>query len=206
MSREEIVHRLLSARSEIDGTLLKLGRLSQTQWDRLHAATKHIRELPLWIDEHTGLTVRAIANRALGAIDESKARGTALGLIVVDYLQKVAVPESDRRKTRYEQVGDVAKGLKQLARDTGMPVLALAQLRRLGKSETPRKPTMDDLRESGDIEQEADVVVLVHAPDEETHARELLLEKVRGGSTGLLRVAWRAELTSFVNAVGSLEH
>jgi replicative DNA helicase len=131
-------------------------------------------------------------------MDESKTRGTALGLIVVDYLQKIAVPEGDRRKGRYEQVGDVAKGLKQLARDTGMPVVALAQLRRLGKAETPRKPTMDDLRESGDIEQEADVVVLVHAPgDDERDVRELVLEKARGGSTGVVRVGWRAELTRF---------
>jgi replicative DNA helicase len=82
-----------------------------------------------------------------------------------------------------------------------MPVVALAQLRRLGKTETPRKPTMDDLRESGDIEQEADVIVLVHAPGEEAkNARELLLEKARGGSTGLVRVCWRPELTLFENA------
>jgi replicative DNA helicase len=167
MSREEIIHRVLSARSEIDGTLLKLGKLTQSQWDRLHRAAKEIREMPLWIDDRTGLTVRDIANRAFGALDESRALGTALGLIVVDYLQKIAVPECDQRKGRYEQVGDIAKGLKQLARETGVPVVALGQLRRLGKTEIPRKPTMDDLRESGDIEQEADVVVLVHAPADE---------------------------------------
>jgi replicative DNA helicase len=71
MSREEIIQRALSARAEIDGTLLKLGRLTQTQWDRLHAAAIHIRDLPLWIDDRTGLTVHDIADRALGAMDES---------------------------------------------------------------------------------------------------------------------------------------
>ena len=150
--------------------------------------------MPLWLDDHTGLTVRDIANRALGAIEECSARQTALGLIVVDYLQKVAVPENDRRKGRYEQVGDVAKGLKQLARDTGMPVVALAQLRRLGKGETPRRPVMDDLRESGDIEQEADVVV---RPTVATLSTRHVLNSTH---SGLLRVGddarrrWNAAL------------
>lgn len=198
MSREEIIGRTLSARSGIDGTVLKLGRLTPTQWSALHAAANEINHMPLWIDDRTGLTVQDVGNRALGAIDESHARGAALGLIVVDYLQKIAVPENDRRKGRYEQVADIAKGLKQLARDAGLPVVALAQLRRLVKSEAPRKPTMDDLRESGDIEQEADAIALVHAPGEE-RVRELLLEKARGGSTGLVRVGWRPELTRFEN-------
>ena len=197
MSREEIIGRVLSARSGIDGTLMKLGRLSIAQWDRLHRAVREIAEHPLWIDDRTGLTVRDIADRALGAIEECRARRTALGLIVVDYLQKVAVPEADRRRGRYEQVGDIAKGLKQLARDTGMPTVALAQLRRLGKGEATRRPVMDDLRESGDIEQEADVVTLLHGIPEEKFARELLLEKVRGGRTGLVQVGWRPELTRF---------
>ena len=197
MSREEIIGRVLSARSGIDGTLMRLGRLSPAQWDRLHVAATQIAEQPLWIDDRTGLTVREIADRTLGAVEECCARRTALGLIVVDYLQKVAVPEADRRKGRYEQVGDIAKGLKQLARDTAMPVVALAQLRRLGKAETLRHPLMDDLRESGDIEQEADIVTLLHGPLQEKLVRELLLEKVRGGRTGLVRVAWRPELTRF---------
>jgi replicative DNA helicase len=197
MSREEIIGRNLSGRSGIDGTLMKLGRLSPSQWDRLHTAAKEIAGEPLWIDDRAGLTVREIADRALSAIEECCARRTALGLIVVDYLQKAAVPDADRRRGRYEQVGDIAKGLKQLARDTALPVIALAQLRRLGKGDAPRRPLMDDLRESGDIEQEADIVTLLHAPSEEKDVRDLLLEKVRGGRTGLVRVAWRPELTRF---------
>jgi replicative DNA helicase len=179
MSREEIISRVLSARSGIDGTLMKLGRLSSAQWQRLHQAAKEIAEQPLWIDDRSALTVRELADRALGAIQGCCASRTALGLIVVDYLQKVAVPEADRRKGRYEQVGDIAKGLKQLARDTGMPVVALAQLRRLGRGETPRRPLMDDLRESGDIEQEADVVTMLHVPPEERFAEvQKLLEEL----------------------------
>jgi replicative DNA helicase len=204
MSRAEILSRQLASIGRIDGTHLKTGRLTPTGWERLHSAAKSVAGLPLWIDERTGLTVSDIANTALGAIEESAARKTALGLIVVDYLQKIGVPEKDRRKQRYEAVGDIAKGLKQLARDTGMPVIALAQLRRLGKAEKGKRPTMDDLRESGDIESEADVVTLLHEPDDEDDrgqggTKDLIIEKARGGRTGVVRVAWRPELTLFEN-------
>ena len=202
MGREEIVTRQLSAIGRIDGTTLKTGRLSPAQWDRLHMAAHTVSKIPMWIDERTGLTVNEIANAALGGMTESESRKTALGLILVDYLQKVAVPEKDRRKQRYEQVGDIAKGLKQLARDTGMPVIALAQLRRLGKSEKPRKPTMDDLRESGDIEQEADNVVLMDESDDESTAtatRDLIIAKARGGRTGPVSIGWVPECTLFEN-------
>lgn len=208
MSREEILTRLLSAFSGIDGTLLKLGMLSQAQWSRLTEAAVKLSQIPLWIEDRVGMTVHDIRSRVFGMIDRSKKRltdpelpeiyrKTAIGLVAVDYLQKIKVPLSDRKKGRYEQVGDIAAGLKQLARETTMPLVALAQLRRAEKGKESSEPTMDNLRESGDIEQEADNIALIHAPEEDT--RELLVVKARGGRVGRASVIWRPELTWFDN-------
>jgi replicative DNA helicase len=202
MSREEILFRQLSSIGRIDGTVLRTGGLTPVGWTNLHEAAKTIHGMPFWIDERTGLTVSDMANAALGAMDESKTLKTALGLIIVDYLQKIAMPEKDKRKQRYEQIGDISKGLKQLARDTGMPVIALAQLRRLSKNEKGKRPTMDDLREGGDIEQEADNIVLLTEPEDEQEkkiSRDLIIEKARGGRTGIVRVKWVPEYTLFEN-------
>ncbi len=203
MTREELLLRQIAMETGIDSNLLKMGRLQPAQWNAVHEATARIEKRPCWIDDRTSLTVRDIANVAMGAIDEAKAQSMALGLIVVDYLQKVRVSEESRRKQRYEQVGEIAIGLKQLARDTGMPVVALAQLKRLGKIEGNKKPTIEDLRESGDIENEADNVVLIHDPDPNVRTpvrmRELLIEKARGGSTGIVRVRWTPHATLFSN-------
>jgi replicative DNA helicase len=198
MSRDEIIARAVSGAGRIDGTLLKTGLLSPTQWERLHTAAQTVNALPLWVDDKTGVTVQDIRARAFGAIEQTKRMKTALGLIVVDYLQKVAVPVPDRRKGRYEQVGDIARGMKQLARETSLPVICLAQIRRGEKGKDHKAPTMDDLRESGDIEQEADNVTLIHVTEDD--GRELLIEKARGGRRGKVEVAWRPELTLFENA------
>jgi replicative DNA helicase len=198
MSRVEILYRVLSAESRIEGLLLRTGLLSQTHWSALSNASVTTSKMPLWIDDRSGLTIHDIANASLGAIDETRA-AAPLGVIVVDYLQKIAVPRSDSKKGRYEQVGDFAKGLKRLAKDTKLPVIALAQLRRLGKTEKGKRPTMDDLRESGDIEQESDVVTLIHHDPAEKGVAQLSVEKARSGRPGIVRVKWRPEFTSFEN-------
>jgi replicative DNA helicase len=197
MSREELLTRQLSATARIDGTLFKTGALGSSQWAELAKAAAHVSKLPCWVDDRQGLTVADIANAALGAVDEAKAQSTALGCIIVDYLQKVRVPDSMRREQRYLQIKHVAEGLKQLARDTKLPVVALTQLRRLGKGERARRPNMEDLREGGDIESEADNIALLHEVDDEPRLREIIVEKARGGAQGTVTVAWRPELTLF---------
>jgi replicative DNA helicase len=202
MSREEILHRLLSAYSGIDGLVLKAGRYAERkftsqEWASITEASRSLAELPLWIEDKTGVTVQDIRSRCFGAIDQTKRSKTALGLVTVDYLQKVKVL-SVTKKGRYELVGEVAAGLKQLARETSMPVIALTQLRRPEKGKENSLPTMNELRESGDIEQEADNITLIHAPEEDR--RELLIAKCRGGRRGMIAVSWRPELTWFANA------
>ena len=198
MSRDELIARQLSALSRIDGTRLKTGSLAPPHWQALFKAAEVVHKLPCWFDERQGLTVADIANAALGAIDEAKVQGTALGCIIVDYLQKVRVPDHMRREQRYLQIKHVAEGLKQLARDTKLPVVALTQLKRLGKGER-RRPNMEDLREGGDIESEADTVALLHELDDDKGMREIIVEKARGGAQGIIRVSWRPELTLFEN-------
>jgi replicative DNA helicase len=199
MTREELLFREISRRTRIDATMLKLGQLSGSQWGAFHRAAVEVGERPLWIDDRAGLTVQQIRERVLGALDECKAKKHVLGVVVVDYLQKVAVPQEQRRRQRYEQVGAIVSGLKKLARDARLPVVALAQLRRLRKGEAERNPTFDDLRESGDIEQEADVVALLHRPQRDKPSAEIIVAKARGGREGVVSVAWRPELTLFEN-------
>lgn len=200
MGKEEWLERTLSMQARIDGTKMKLGNLSQSEWNSLTGACQKINDLPLYIEDKTTVTVRDMRSRALGAMEQAQKAGSApVGLIVVDYLQKLTVPEKDRKKGRYEQVGDMAKGCKDMARETKLPIFCLAQLRRAkDKSAAKARPTMDDLRESGDIEQEADVIALIH--ETEAHGRELIVEKARGGRVGVVDVGWRPELTLFENA------
>jgi replicative DNA helicase len=198
MGKEEWLERSLSAEARIDGTRLKRGDLRGPDWTRLMSACSTLSEIPLFIEDRTTVTVREMRSRALGAMEQAAKMGTALGLVVVDYLQKCSVPEMDRKKGRYEQVGDMAKGMKDMARETKLPIFCLAQLRRAkDKSSAKNPPSMDDLRESGDIEQEADVITLIH--ETEGQGRELLIEKARGGRVGKVDVGWRPELTLFEN-------
>ena len=205
MGREEWLERTLSLDARIDGNVMKLGRLTPTDWTKLTTSCARVSEMPLFIEDRTTMTVRDLRSRALGAMEQASKMGAGLGLIVVDYLQKLTVPEKDRKKGRYEQVGDMAKGMKDMARETGLPIFCLAQLRRAkDKSAAKQRPTMDDLRESGDIEQEADVITIIHEPELEKDekgppGRELIIEKARGGRVGVVKVGWRPELTLFEN-------
>jgi replicative DNA helicase len=212
MGREEWLERNLSADAEIDGTRMKLGNVTPHEWTKIHTSAAKLVDIPLFIEDKTTVTVREMRERALGAMEQAHRMGTALGLIVVDYLQKMTVAERDRGKGRYEQVGDFAKGMKDMARETKLPIFCLAQLRRTKGASAKEAPSMDDLRESGDIEQEADVITLIHqteVKDEDdnkvSEGRSLIVDKARGGRVGVVKVGWRPELTKFVNGPESPE-
>jgi len=199
MSKEELALRLISSRAEVDGQALRKGNVG-TEKAR-HIAQDVLRVLeqaPLYIDDSAALRVidlRAKARRLLARHH--------VELIIVDYLQLMTSPGAESRQV---EVSNISRGLKALARELGVPVLAVAQLRR--ESEEHKRPRLSDLRESGAIEQDADVVLLLHresmrhAPGTQEHAAhagtaELIIAKQRNGPTDMLRLTWQREFTRF---------
>lgn len=200
MSREELALRLLSSRAEIDGQRLRKGNCSTQQVKRIQDVAEYLYKAPLYIDDTPGLRVidlRAKARRL------SARHG--IKLIIVDYLQLMSSPGAESRQV---EVSNISRGLKALARELRIPVLAVAQLRR--ESEEHNRPRLSDLRESGAIEQDADVVLLLHresmrmTPGTQDHERvegvaELIIAKQRNGPTDTLKLVWQRQYTRFRN-------
>jgi replicative DNA helicase len=187
MSTIEVGERLLAAQAKVPLAAIRGGTLSTAQEDQVHAAAQVLAGAPLRVDESTDLTVADLRARAL-----RMARSGGLELIVVDYLQLLRPLNS--RADKHVQIGDISRGLKVLAKDVA-PVLAASQLNRGPEARPDRKPAMSDLRDSGALEQDADVVILVHREDyyhpETARAGEidLTVAKHRGGPTGEIALA-----------------
>src|SRR5581483_11812742 len=196
-SAGEVAQRLVSGLARVDSRLLRQGRLNRDEAGRVFDATKRLRTLPIHIADacnQTALQITANARRLV--------RKHGIRCVIVDYLQLVE-PE-DRLAKRYEQVGAVSRRLKQLARDLCLPVIALAQLGR-GVEERKGRPRLSDLRESGNIEADADTVLLMHRPDDldaECVAVEVDVAKHRNGPTGSLTLAFQRPYVTFENHGG----
>lgn len=189
MSKEELVDRLLVRQGLIDAWKLKTGQLSANDFDSLSEAMGVLAEAPLYIDDTPGLTVTELRTRARRLQVEK-----GIKLIVVDYLQLM---HGRSRDNRVQEVSEISQGLKNLARELKVPVLALAQLSRAMEARGGR-PRLSDLRESGSIEQDADVVMFLFREDEEN--RELVsfsIEKHRNGPTGFFNLHFNGKQVSF---------
>lgn len=201
MPRREVADRALVEHSFagptnfIDYGDFQEGRVSDSGYARLMQAADDLAELPIVIDDDPSVSIDDIRTRSIRA---AHLHGD-LGMIVVDYLQLVRTDNS--RISRQQQIGKITRGLKQLAKDLSCPVLALAQLSRKGEDRADRKPRVSDLRESGDIEQDADVVILLHPEDQPDpqndpeHRRGQVLEAIvgknrAGRGTGTVRLVW----------------
>ena len=198
MSREELALRLLSSRAEVDGMRLRKGNCSAQQVRTIQDAAHFLYQAPLFIDDSPGLRVidlRAKARRLIARHD--------IKLILVDYLQLMSSPGAESRQV---EVSSISRGLKGVARELNVPVVALAQLRR--ESEEHNRPRLSDLRESGAIEQDADVVMLLHresmkmTPGTQEHAQilgeaEVIIAKQRNGPTDTIKLVWQREYTRF---------
>ena len=185
---------------------MRTGRLTDEEWPRLTEAIERLRTVSLHIDETPGLTpseLRASARRL--ARQQGK-----LGLIVVDYLQLMtgSVSEGENRAT---ELGEISRGLKALAKELQCPVLALSQLNRSVEQRTDKRPMMSDLRESGAIEQDADIIMFIYRDDyynkeksAEPGVAEIIIGKQRNGPTGTVKLTFVKPLTRFENlALGS---
>ena len=201
MSREQLATRLLSGESLIDSQKLLTGRLSQTEWERLGAAASVISETDIRIDDNPTLSV-AEMNSQCRRLDN-------LGLVVIDYLQLMQSAGSGHSyagESRTQAVSDISRMLKIMAKELNVPVVCLSQLSRANEARTNKRPMLSDLRESGAIEQDADIVIGLYREgyyDKDCanpNEAEALVLKNRHGETGTIELLWLPEYTSYVSA------
>jgi replicative DNA helicase len=201
MGASQLAVRIVGSIGRIDQTHLRTGRLTDDEWPRLTEAIEKLRNISLHIDETPGLTVselRANARRL------AKQCGGKLGLVVVDYLQLMSVSSSMSEENRATAVGEISRGLKMLAKELQCPVIALSQLSRGVESRTDKRPMMSDLRESGSVEQDADIVIFLYRDEyytkescKEPGIAEVIISKQRNGPTGTVKLAFISKITKF---------
>lgn len=201
MSAEQLIDRLLSAEAGVDAWKIRTGaKMSQEERDDIRNAMERLSRAPIFIDDKPGnniLAMRAVARRL------KRERG--IGLIVVDYLQLMAPVGAKSSDSLVQQVTEISRSLKSLARELDVPVLALSQLSR-DVEKRGGKPRLSDLRESGGLEQDADVVMFIHREDknapesEKTNIAQILIEKHRNGPTGMVELIFNSDRTTFQSA------
>lgn len=202
MSKAEIVMRLLSAEAKIKLADMRSGRMSDDDWTRLARRMSEISEAPLYIDDSPNLTMMEIRAKA-----RRLAQKTDLRLIVLDYLQLMT--SGKKVESRQQEVSEFSRQIKLLAKELSVPVVAMSQLNRGPEQRTDKKPMLADLRESGSIEQDADMVILLHRPDafEKDDPRggeaDLIIAKHRAGPTKTVTVAHQLHLSRFTNMAHS---
>lgn len=189
MGHRELAARLLAATARINARALKTGP-SPDEWERLAQATAAPGLAGLYLDDTPAASVARVRARA-----RRLQRAGGLGLIVVDYLQLMA--PADKRANRTEQVGSLSRGLKAVAKELGVPVIALAQLNRQSEARADRRPMLSDLRDSGEVEQDADAVLLLHRASDDGAVIEAILAKHRSGPTGSFWLKFQAETMTF---------
>ncbi|MDO8570543.1 MAG: replicative DNA helicase [Candidatus Daviesbacteria bacterium] len=190
MSQEELVDRIIVSKSEIDAWKLKTGKLEDNDFDRISSAFGELAEAPLFIDDTPGLSLAEIRTKARRLQMEH-----GLKLLIIDYLQLI---HGRGQENRVQEVSEISQGLKNLARELKIPVLAVSQLSRSVESRGVKKPQLSDLRESGAIEQDADVVMFIYREDQENLKDVTLdIQKHRNGPTGEIKLMFIPERVKF---------
>jgi replicative DNA helicase len=200
MSAEQLALRMMCGRSGVNLGRLRMGFVSREELSKLNAVTLELKKSSLWIDQSCGLSITEVRAKARRMHNKHK-----LGLIIIDYMQLLA--SHDNRTPREQQISEISRGVKAMARELSLPVIVLSQLNRESEREK-RQPRLSDLRESGAIEQDADVVLLLSKSRESDDDQEVLLDvvkrdliiaKQRNGPVGIVPLAFRKSLTHFEN-------
>ncbi|MBK5229906.1 MAG: replicative DNA helicase, partial [Thermoleophilia bacterium] len=164
MSQTELAQRFVASQAKIDGDALRKGKVKKDRWPAVLRAAQELSEAPLWIDDSSDINILELRAKARRLHGKAMAQnGVGLGLVIVDYLQLLRA--NDSREGRVEQVSQMSRGLKVLARELDIPVIAVSQLSRAVESRNPPRPQLSDLRESGQIEQDADLVAFIYRED-----------------------------------------
>jgi replicative DNA helicase len=206
MSEVELAQRFIACRARISGDKLRKGQVSQKDWPKVVRACNELEQAPLWFDDSSDLGVLDLRAKARRLHAQEQDKG-GLGLIIVDYLQLMRT--DDPRANRVEQVGQISRGLKILARELEVPVLAISQLSRAPEQRHPPKPMLSDLRESGNLEQDADVVAFLFRedyyrdPDEEPDGlADLIIAKHRNGPIASPKLVFLDRFPKFADFAG----
>ena len=198
MSKQQLVYRLLSSEARIESGRLRTGRIGQHEWEPLGHAISSLSQIPIFIDDTPNISVTEMRSKCRRLKAEN---GGALGLILIDYLQLME-GSSDNR---VQELSKITRSLKGLARELNVPIISLSQLSRGVESRTNKRPMMSDLRESGSIEQDADLIMMLYREeyyDPDTPDRglaEVIIAKHRNGPTGTVKLLFEPQYTLFRN-------
>ena len=198
MSKDQLVKRIISMNSKVDSQAIRSGELKDDDWVKLVESARLIGNSGLIIDDTPGISISELRSKCRKFKLENN-----LGLVIIDYLQLMS--GSKKSESRQQEISDISRGLKALAREINAPVIALSQLSRAVEQRPDKRPMLSDLRESGAIEQDADVVMFIYRDDyynrdsEEAGVSEIIIGKQRNGPTGTVKLAWLSQYTKFAN-------
>ena len=200
MSKEQVGNRILCSEAMVDSNKVRTGKIEEEEWVKLATASGRLSEAPIYIDDTPGITVTEIRAKCRKLKMEK-----GIGLVVIDYLQLVQ-GSGKKNASREQEISEISRSLKILAKELEVPVIALSQLSRAAEQrKEDHRPMLSDLRESGAIEQDADIVIFLYRDDyynensEKKNVAEVILAKHRGGSTGTVELAWLGNYTKFAN-------
>lgn len=203
MSAEQLANRILQSLGQINGSKMRTGRLEHNDWKRLNEAISKLSDTNLFLDDTPGITIGEIRSKCRRLSNSDK----GLGLVVIDYLQLITGP-AKTAGNRQQEVSEISRSLKTMALELGVPVIALAQLSRAVESREDKRPIMSDLRESGSIEQDADIVSFLYRDDyynkearrdDNASITEFIIGKNRSGPTTTIELLFRKDTSTFVN-------
>lgn len=201
MSKEQLVNRLFSLESYVDAQLLRTGNLKDSDWEKLIEGAGTIGRSNLIIDDTPGISISEMRSKCRKYKMEHN-----LDLIIIDYLQLMSGSVGGRNESRQQEISDISRSLKALARELSVPVIALSQLSRAVEQRPDHRPMLSDLRESGAIEQDADVVMFIYRDDyynkdtEHVNEAEIIIAKQRNGPIGTVTLTWLPQYTKFANS------
>jgi replicative DNA helicase len=203
MSKEQLVQRLISQTTRISAQALRSGNVKAEDWPKLVRGVAEVSRAPIWIDDTAGVTLMEIRAKVRRLASQLNVAGELpLSLVVVDYLQ-LMVGQGNRAENRQQEIAEISRGLKVLARDLDVPVLAIAQLSRAVEARHDKRPLLSDLRDSGAIEQDADMVMFLYRDEyynpesDDKGIAEVIVGKHRNGPTGKVQLAWMEQYTKF---------
>ena len=198
MSKEELCKRILSMHSKVDAQAMRTGELKDDDWLKMVESAKDVGESGLILDDTPGINISELRSKCRKYKLEHN-----IGLIIIDYLQLMS--GGKRAESRQQEISEISRSLKSLARELEVPVIALSQISRAVEQRPDKRPMLSDLRESGAIEQDADVVMFIYRDDyynkdsEEAGISEIIIGKQRSGPTGTVKLAWLGQYTKFAN-------
>ena len=199
MSKSQLVNRMLCSEAMVDSNKIRTGKIEEDDWVKLATALGPLSEAPIYIDDTAGISIAEIRAKCRKLKLEKN-----IGLVVIDYLQLIQ-GSGKRNASREQEISEISRSLKILAKELDIPVIALSQLSRAAEQRQDHRPMLSDLRESGAIEQDADIVMFLYRDDyynpdtEKKNIAEVILAKHRGGSTGTVELLWMGNYTKFAN-------